>query len=497
MAGFLVLALLGGCSAPLSIASPTAAPLATVTATTTITLTPYPSAAPQPTPTSTPDPTAIQIEQLHQASLGYIANTDAESFQVAHALGYSSGGDPANMCGPLAIAILQDAGLVSRYVDRRDFWLLDPRIDTVLLERTFPRDRFEWQHITQAINAVDYARFPLQAGDLLYIYAGYSGDDYFEHVLVVTHVDTEGRAYSVTNNYTDEGFVIQELMLYDPAEPGQGIFYDWTNLQNRRLGLTGFGGFDLWRPLHLPYAADSSDTALASAIDAVISAQGGDWRMRIEALNGKALYSRLGNYPISDSFAIRLPIAMLYFKALEESGITSPAQYAQDSGGMALLHSLLVNDNDEAAASLIQSIQQRDLDAGATLSAWNASATSLTYTQTTAEDMAALLRGLYGGGFVSAEARAVILDLMSQADGREDAIQQSAPEGWQIYSQNQMIAAQYPVAASFAILERSDGQAYFVIIYGQGSERRPATYLQIKQAMQEVAQAIWQYIVTK
>jgi len=42
-------------------------------------------------------------------------------------------------------------------------------------------------------------------------------------------------------------FAIPELMLYDPARPGVGQFYDWTNKENRQLGLTGYGGFEIWR----------------------------------------------------------------------------------------------------------------------------------------------------------------------------------------------------------------------------------------------------------
>jgi hypothetical protein len=43
--------------------------------------------------------------------------------------------------------------------------------------------------------------------------------------------------------------VIRELMLYNPNHPGEGQFYDWMNREiNGWLGMTGDGGFDLWRP---------------------------------------------------------------------------------------------------------------------------------------------------------------------------------------------------------------------------------------------------------
>jgi hypothetical protein len=38
-------------------------------------------------------------------------------------------------------------------------------------------------------------------------------------------------------------------MLYDPNKPGEGQFYDWMNREiNGMLGMTGDGGFDIWRP---------------------------------------------------------------------------------------------------------------------------------------------------------------------------------------------------------------------------------------------------------
>jgi len=216
-----------------------------------------PSSTVLPESTATSDPAEAQRQRLYLASLAYLAGSDAEAWQVAKSLGYAPlGGYPSNMCGPLAISILRDAGLVSQSVDLHDFWLLDPSVDQTLLETTFPRQDFQWLHTDLPINQVDFHQFPLKAGDLVYIYSGYQGD--FSHVLVVTRVDEDGRAYSVTNNYTANGFLIQEYLLYDPADDSAGIFKDWTDSANRSLGLTGFGGMDIWRPLHLPYYADGN-----------------------------------------------------------------------------------------------------------------------------------------------------------------------------------------------------------------------------------------------
>ena len=93
--------------------------------------------------------------------------------------------------------------------------------------------------------SMDYKEDPLYAGDFLYLFAGDSGS--FEHMLVVSRVDEDGRAYAVTNLKTPEGMVISEAMLYDPNKPGIGQFYEWTNRANDALGRTGYGGYWLWR----------------------------------------------------------------------------------------------------------------------------------------------------------------------------------------------------------------------------------------------------------
>ena len=238
--------------------------LASATASINATLTPSlatytasPTLSPTPTLQPTPDLAAAQLQRLYEVSLNYLAQTDSETWQVAHSLAYAPepfGGYPSNMCGPLAISILKDTGILSQVTDLHDFWLLNPEEDGLLLQSTFPAGQFEWRHSDQPIDQIDYSQYPLKAGDLVYIYSGFQGD--YSHVLVVTRVDANGRAYSVTNNYTEAGFVVLEYLLYDPANPGIGIFYDWPNPANRGLGLTGFGGMDIWHPISLPLYAD-------------------------------------------------------------------------------------------------------------------------------------------------------------------------------------------------------------------------------------------------
>lgn len=224
----------------------------------TSTPTHLPTAFPSVTPSPLPSPTTIHPYQgpltetqraaLLEAALSYVSETPQEATATAIRLGYiKEYGNPATVCGPLSLAILQDAGLVDPSIPLVDFYYLNPRpgLDAFRLENTFPPDKFEKIEQNTSIKEVDYTQNPLYAGDFLYLFAGDSGS--FEHMLIVSRVDADGRAYAVTNLNTPEGVVIREVMLYDPNDPGKGQFYDWTNRDYRMLGRTGYGGFWLWR----------------------------------------------------------------------------------------------------------------------------------------------------------------------------------------------------------------------------------------------------------
>jgi hypothetical protein len=152
------------------------------------------------------------------------------------------------ICGPLSLAILQSAGLIeSEDIIPYDFWLLNPFIgkDRALINRVFPKEKYEDILFRPPINKFDWSAQPLQPGDFLFIKHGTGGN--FDHILVVNRVDRQMRAYSVTNFGTPDGYIIDEVVLYDPNDPNVGIFHTWTEKENAALGSTGFGGFELWR----------------------------------------------------------------------------------------------------------------------------------------------------------------------------------------------------------------------------------------------------------
>ncbi|MBT3315020.1 MAG: hypothetical protein HN390_10445 [Anaerolineae bacterium] len=217
-------------------------------------LQPRPSAAP-PTPTLNTEQLVLgnpldeeEQARLHAASLAFVAPDFYSSKAIGEAINGEGYGHPSNICGPLAIAILQEGAILSNQTAPYEFWLLNPDVaeDLIKLKSVFAESRFESKRDNTALNKVDWKNSPLMPGDFLYLFSGSRGN--FEHMLAVTRVDEDGRAYTVTNHNTEEnGFIITEELLYDPNNPGEGLFYEWTERQKSLLGSTGFDGYQLWR----------------------------------------------------------------------------------------------------------------------------------------------------------------------------------------------------------------------------------------------------------
>ncbi len=247
----------------------TARPDSTTPATATATLTPLASptmivlTTSTPFFTLTPDPILVAINtgklvfsgplsydrqvRLYAASLNYVQTTVQGSIRESKAINGVGYGDPSNICGPLTVAIMRDAGIIPGETDPHEFWLLDPRAvtDQRKLDQVFPSTQFEHTKTSTPINKIDWGESPLEPGDFLFIWHGSGGN--FDHMLVVSRVDRSHRAYAVTNYGTPDGFVITETLLYDPNDTAQGIFHTWTETPLAILGSTGFGGYELWR----------------------------------------------------------------------------------------------------------------------------------------------------------------------------------------------------------------------------------------------------------
>ena len=191
--------------------------------------------------------TQEQQIRLYEASLFFIAPTYKESKKMSVLINQARFSDPSTTCGPLSIAILQKAGIFSADLVAHDFFLINPDLgkDRIVIKSVFTPEQYTDTRYKVRIDQEDWNANPLMPGDFVYIYAGTGGN--FEHMLVVNRVDSQGRAYSVTNYNTEQGFVIDEALLYDPADSNAGLFSQWTEKQFAKLGSTGYAGYEVWR----------------------------------------------------------------------------------------------------------------------------------------------------------------------------------------------------------------------------------------------------------
>jgi hypothetical protein len=249
-------------TATLPSSTATVTPSATITPSPTITPTFTPSLSPSATPTlgfveqlilsgtvfiTGPLPREQQIN-LYLVSLNYVAPTTEESLRLGEQINGDGYGSPSVICGPLALAIMKDADLVEDpELVPYDFWLLNPASskDRLFLRRAFPPAQYNHEIVPTPLNEINWMEHPLQPGDFLYINHGSWGN--FDHMLVVNRVDSQLRAFAVTNYATPEGYIITEVMLYDPNDRSAGMFHTWTQRRDSPLGSTGFGGFEAWR----------------------------------------------------------------------------------------------------------------------------------------------------------------------------------------------------------------------------------------------------------
>ncbi len=480
------------------------------------------SPTPRPAPTSTPLPPTVppeepdddiltreQKERLWETSLTFLASTQEQALSVAQSIGYVEYPDPSNMCGPLAIAELRDAGLLNRYIEPHDFWLLRPDANAETIRKTFPAERFENYRFTQSIGEFDFKKFPLKAGDLLYLYSGEDGT--FEHILTVTRVDEEGRAYSVTNlntqPYPNYYYVIREVMLYDPNQPDAGQFHEWTDeTTNNWIGLTGFGGFEVWRFSAPVQDVTPEESALADELEAVFENAGGEWRAIILDLEAdRRVYDLHSNEVVHVASVIKVPVAMLTFASLEKQGIP-PAELeeyieAHGDGNLlsTLLHDMLVDSDEKATGELLTYIRRSGLDIKGTLSEWGAPDVDVFNRTAPLEEIAQLFAGLYRGNLISPEARQMILDWMGEYtpsdDTRIGVLKPRLPDGAEYYNKRGTITEERLVVGDAAIIAWHSGEGervYVIVIFGYPGAI-PTNDLKLAAGIEQAALAFWEF----
>jgi beta-lactamase class A len=445
-----------------------------------------------------------QRELIYNASMKYVASSVDEAVDVVNQLDFVENGSASNMCAPLAIAIQQDAGLVEPYYDLNDFWLLNPRPDQQedFLERVFPHEKYDWIRVEEPVNEIDYVKNPLMVGDILYLYGGS-----FEHVITISRIEDDGKTYAVSNVNvcffsgcnTDKEYIIQEILLFDPNTPGEGMFYEWTNPKNIMRGRTGLKGYQLWRLRTPIIQQNDKNRGFAEAVDAIIGKYGGRWHVQFQTLDGDIIYSRQASMLIHPASIIKVPISMLLFTMfdqvdadyqdyLQSSPLYSPDQRSYEQ----LLNAMLINSEEDATEILLRNIVNPHFNINEALAHWGLKDTRLTPRSTTVLEMTKILSGLYKAELVSVPAREIILKAMEAYTPNDElrlgVIRKYLSKGEHFYNKRGTLTSEFLIVADAAIVETAD-QVYILQIYGYyGDGEVDVTNEDLEAAIEEVAE---------
>jgi hypothetical protein len=127
-------------------------------------------------------------DRLHDVAAEYIAEDHIQAVAQARRIDFLAGEyeDPSNMCGPLAGAILLEAGLLPSRVgpvaDLKNYWLANPTTNRRPWS-LFPASLYEVFSFHESIRTFDFGAWPLAAGDFVYTHAG-RGE--YDHMFIVT-----------------------------------------------------------------------------------------------------------------------------------------------------------------------------------------------------------------------------------------------------------------------------------------------------------------------
>ena len=322
-------------------------------------------------------------------------------------------------------SILRAAGLLGAWVEPRDFWLLNPREDLRTAANVFPAHLYHWHHFEEPVAEFDFTRFPLVAGDLLYLHA--QGGDTFEHILIVNRVDAKGRPYTVSNFFTETGTIIEERLLHDPANPKRGQFRRWADRSIRNtIGNTGGGGFRVWRVKdgrYLDLPQDEASLTLRAKLDELFLSEGGKWFAQIKALRGRPLYLFNPYERFHPASTIKVGIGMAFFDWLDRQAVPDIEGYLSNSGTSGrtytqLLKAMIVKSEEEATDTLVEFLGESEIES--LWQAWGYTLSRVDPRRSSADEIVRFFEELYRGTWHSAESRSILLDLLATYSPNDD-----------------------------------------------------------------------------
>jgi len=258
-------------------------------------------------------------------------------------------------------------------------------------------------------------------------------------------------------------------------------------------------------PTVIASPTSDEETLLADQINQTLSSYGGDWNILIRADGSRVVYSHNSDQIVHVASIIKVPVAMLFFKVLEEQGIP-PSEYATylSTRGIGrtyqqLLKAMLVDSEESATGTLRTIITDSKIDVTAALQSWGAIHTNISKRHSTPDDIAKLYESLYFGKAITPEGRKIILDYMSaytpNDDTRLGVLRPSLPSGAQFYNKRGTVTEGILVVGDAALFTwPQDGQekVYVVVILSYPGDP-PISDVKLVKGIEAIAHQFWNF----
>jgi beta-lactamase class A len=250
------------------------------------------------------------------------------------------------------------------------------------------------------------------------------------------------------------------------------------------------------------YSYQTGHQELSERINNIISQSGGRWHIVIKEVGGPVIYSLLPDQRIHIASVVKLPLALLFFAALEEKGVPENQLethiQATGTGGRTfeqLLVAMLVKSEEDATAVLAE-YTSAYLNIPAKMREWQLQDIDLKARRNTVAGIASLFEKFYQGEYISPTAQDLILGYLSEYTPNDDTrigtLRNIVPQSFQIYNKRGSLLAPY-VVADCGILENPNGNDFIIAIFAYNSDPK-TTYENLDQAIGEIVLAFWDLI---
>lgn len=247
------------------------------------------------------------------------------------------------------------------------------------------------------------------------------------------------------------------------------------------------------------------EVLLADRIIQTLPTYGGDWNILIRVDGSHTVFSQDADKSIHVASIIKVLIAMLFFKSLEEKNIppSSYAEYLSTRGigrtYQQLLKAMLVDSEEAATRTLLRIITESQINVRVSLESWGAFNTDIGSRHSTPEDIATLFESLYFGRAITPEGRQIILDLMGaytlNDDTRIGVLRSSLPPRTQFYNKRGTITEGRLIVGDAALLawpQDGNEKVYVVVILGYPGEL-PTTDVKLVRGIEAIARLFWDF----